>query len=134
MTKIYIVTREPFHDNSTLLGAYPSIDAAECSVSPSPDKWSRSVDRDDNVVSRYLPDKGEDNREIHELVVIDDEVMAMVDGEATAAGREQRTLVLLFGGTRFASVTHHDTHETASEFARGSTARGQTAFLTTEAI
>ena len=118
MTKIYIVTREPFHDNSTLLGAYPSIDAAECSVSPSPDKWSRSVNRHDSLVSRYLPDEGDDDYEIHELVVIDDEVMAMVDGETTATAPDERTLVLLFSGTRFASVTHHDTHETASEFAR----------------
>ena len=119
MTKIYIVTREPFHDNSTLLGAYPSIDAAERSVSPSPDKWSRSVERDDAVVSRYLPNEGEDDHEIHEFVVIDDEVMSMVDCETPTTAPDERVLILLFCKDRFYYVTHRDTRATASEFAHG---------------
>ena len=118
MTKIYIVTIEPFHDNSTLLGAYPSIDAAERSISPSPDKWSRFVDRDDSLVSQYRPDEGEDDHEIHELVIIDDEIMATVDGKTTVTAPDARTLVLLFNRTRFTAVTHHDSRETASKFAR----------------
>jgi len=122
MPKIYIVTREPFHDNSTLLGAYPSIDAAKLSVSPSPDKWSLHVNPSDNVISRYLADEGEDNYEIHEFVVIDDDVMAVVDGEATVTTLDERVLVLLFSYSPstsvylFSYVTHYDTREAASEF------------------
>lgn len=126
MRKIYLLTMEPFHDNSTVLGAYASIDAAERSVSTSPDKWSRTTHLDnDNIVSRYLPDKGEDEHEVRELVIIDEEVMDIVDGKAIAnvAALDERTSVLFFGRAGFYCVTHEITREAALKFAHGLSSR-----------
>ncbi len=41
--KIYIVTREPFHDNSTILGAFSSLEKAEADpIDDKPVAWRRS--------------------------------------------------------------------------------------------
>ncbi len=38
MTKVYIVTEEPYHDNGTIQGVYDSVDKAKASM-PEVDSW-----------------------------------------------------------------------------------------------
>lgn len=111
--KIYIATAEPFHDNSTIIGVFATLEAAKAAFPPvfhTPVVW-----RKDSLSSRWVTNARESAAyetwlaDTFEINLVEVEAVPLRDSNKTRGDAYNRVLILRTGAL----------HDTTKEYLQG---------------